>query len=60
MTDTWPTDAPDPHEHEYKLFAAWATEDEIDAWFRHKYGQPPEWIIEWKSWLYVGPIPEAS
>ena len=60
MTRTWPEDAPDPHEHAYRMFTQDHSEEGASGKFLQRYGRPPEWVVEHLGWLYVGPIPEGD
>ena len=60
MTRTWPTNAPDPHEHAYRMFTLDHGEEGASDKFASRYGHPPEWVVEHLGWLYVGPIPEGA
>lgn len=55
----WPPDAPSPQRHEYRMFTGNMDETSAAIQFENRYGQPPEYIVEWRGWLYVGPIPEV-
>ena len=55
----WPPDAPNPKLTTWRMFTSTTAEEVAAAQFQNRYGEPPEWVIEWRGWLYVGPIPEA-
>lgn len=60
MTRAWPKDAPDPHDHPYRLWTADSDEMAAVASFKDRYGKPPEWVIEHLGHLWIGPIPEEE
>ena len=54
------TDTPAPANGFWLAFSLDHKEDEAAASFRQRFGQPPQFIVESRGLLRVGPVPEGQ